>query len=664
MLRLASSHIGLSSKDLAWHKDRHHARQALRNSGLPVEVIGSPVRSCPETPDYLKLELPYYFPHPPASERGVRHGDEDEGDDLFFNEPVPQGSRTFWDRIMADAGTPLGIQVQHVDRRPRIIEESKASQGIIRSSKGSIKHVLNDSMGTTEAHDYAGSSPYPYESPNDPGYSSQSQSPEQALGPHTSSVFVLPSSHRQDLVGVQGEHRGRTVHHFSGSMELDGSSDLRRYHRESQEQGASKQPPDTQQGQYKARDDSAERAVSNSPFWQPKFEVDSSALTSSPPQDPCKVAISPQLPVCRVMEAMRRRSSGLQRSPLCISHAVASSSPERQSQASTDPSTKVMAPPAGFSEQDLPLEVNGSGDGVSEVSGMFSQPPRRRIKYRVVSQSNSLDSQEVSLKPGSPQGAASTSKPVAQGRSAISLALSTAPSISPASDTPPPPPQPLTPSPSSAPHRKLNPSAMPFTPDNTPPMPAPRRLFPSCTLSVPPPASLPLRPFSATPRSVSFSGSLASPSPPARPPACSLPRPSMTPPSPPLTVYNDRLPAIHQPQTPAQLSRHGFNNMSSLHASAARITQTAPVHYERASWAWRAFAAQTPTRVSRHDRLEDQENVGVDVEADRLMRRERAARRGRRGVQGEAGHGGGHVVGGGHAVAVGSGDGLLATTPE
>lgn len=662
MLRLAANHIGLSSKDLAWHKDRHHARQALRNNGLPVNVIGSPVGSCPETPDCLKLKLPYCFPRLPTSERGIHHGDEDEDDNLFSNEPVPRGSRAFWEMIMADAGTPLGIQLQHVDQRPRIIENSKASQGIIRSSKGSIQHVLNASMGTTEAHDYAASSPNPYESPNDTGYPSQSQSPEQTLGSHTSNGFVLPSSHRQDLVGVQGEHRGRILYHFSGSMELDGSSDLRQYHRESQEQGANKQPLDKQQGHSEARDNSVERAILKSPFWQPKFEAKSSALTSSPPQDPCKVAISPQLPVFRMMEVMRRGSSGLQRSPLCISHAVASSSPEKQSQASTDPSTKATASPASFPRQKVLLKVNASGDGISEASGMLSQPPRRRIRYRVVSQSNSLDSQEVPFKPGSSQEAASTDKHVTQGRSAISLAPSTAPSISPASDTPSSPPQPLTPSPSSTPHRRLNPNAMPFTPDNTPPMPAPRRLFPSSTLSVPPHASLPLHPFSATPRSFSFSGSLASPSPPARPSAASLPRSPMTPPSPPLTIYNDRLPATHQPQHPAQLSRHGFNNnnMPSLHASGARITQTAPVPHERGSWAWRAFAAQTPTRVSRHGRFQDQENVGVDVEAERLRQREQAARSRRRG--GEERRGGGDR--GGHAVGIEPRDGLLATTPE
>lgn len=687
MLRLASSQIGLSSKDLAWHKDRHHDRQASRDDGHPVEVIGSPVRSCPETPDNLKLALPYCFPRLSYCERRIRHNDEDEDDDLFFNEPVPQGSRAFWDRIMANAGTPLGIQVQHVDRRPRIIEKSKASQGIIRSSKGSIEHVLSGNMEIAEAHDYSDSSPYLYEPSHDAECSSQLQSrfstkfaffpsiglgkemlssngsAEQLLASGASSVFTLPPSHRQDLVGAQREYHGRTLHQVSGSMELDGSSDLGRYHRKIQGQGASKRP-DMQQGGYGAGDDSAERAVLNGLLWKPRFETESLALTSSPPQDPCKLAISPQLPVSRMMQAMRRRSSGLQRSPLCISHAVASSSPEKQSRASPDPSTKTRARAASSPEKQFLREANPSGDGVSEASGVFSLPIRRRKKYGIPSRSNFLVSQEVSQNPGSPQGATSLNKHVAWGRSATSPVPLTEPSHSPASFTPSPPHL-LTPSPSSTTHRSLNPNAIPFTPNNTPPMPTPRRLFPSSTLLVPPPASLPSYPFSATPRSVSLSGSTASPSPFARPSSPCQPRFSSSPPSPPLTVYNDRLPAISQPQTPAQLSRNAFSTMPSLRASGAGITQTAPAGDNRGSWPRYAFVARTPTRRSRYERLEDQENITINVEFDRRREQEIAARRRRRARA--RGGGGVEVAGGdgvGQEVVIEQGDGFLATTPE
>lgn len=673
MLRLAASQIGLNSKDLEWHKDHHHARQALRDDGHPVEVIGSPIRSCPETPDSLKLALPYYFPRHSSDGKKKHQNDEDEDADLIFDKPIPQGSGAFWDRIMANAGTPLGVPLQHVDQRPRIIEKSKASQGIIRSLKGSIEHVLSGNTGITEAHDYSGSSQYPSESSTDAEHSSQLQSlcftkctsfssiglgkemqsngssAEQLLASHVSNVLTLPPSHRQDLVGAQREYRGGIHHQISGSTEVDGSFDPGRHHK-IQRQRAGEQP-DTQHGGYRIRDDSAERSALNGSFWQPKFEAGSIALTSSPARDPYKLTMSPQLPISRMVETVRRRSGGLQRSSLRISHAAASSSPEKHSQASPDPSTKIIAQTASSLEHQFLLKDHPSGDGVSEAPAVFSLPIRRAKNYKLPSRGIFWNSQEVLQSPGSSQGAVSLSEHVARGRSVASPAPSTAVSDSQASFTPSPSPT-STPSPSSTHRRSLNPNAIPFTPKNTPPVPTTRHPVPSSNLLVPPPASLPIHPFSATPRSVSFSGSTASPSPLARLTPHSQPRYLRSPPSPHLTVYDDRLPAISQPQTPAQLSRNAFPTMPSLRASGAGITQTAPVGDNRGSWPRHSFVALTPTRRGRHDMLEDQENTTVYAELDRRRQRDIEARR-RREPRGG--------VGGG---ARGGVDGLLATTPE
>ena len=683
MLRLAASQVGLNSKDLAWHKDRHHARQALRDDGRVVEIIGSPVRSCPETPDNLKLTLPYYFPCLSSHENRIHYNDEDEDDDLLFDGLIPQGSGILWDRIMANAGTPPGIQLQHVDRRPRIIEKSTASQGISRSLKGSIEHVLGGNMGMTEARDHSGSSQYPSEPSVDAERSSQPQlllsircaslsstgldkemlssnsSAEQLLASRVANMFTQPPSNRQDLIGNKREYRNGRLHEISGSIGLDGSSDPGQHHHIIQRQRAGEQP-ESQQGGYRPREDSAERAALNALLWQPRFEADSIALTSSRPQDPSKLAMSPQLPVSRIVEAMRRRSNGFQRSSLRISHAAPSSSPEKHSRASPGPSTETIARATTSPEYQSSLEQY-SGNGVGGAPAVFSLPIRRGKNYKISSKSSFWNSQEVLQNPGSPQEAAFLSEQTARGRSVASPATSTALSDSHASFTSSPP-QPSTLSPSSTPRRSLNPNAIPFTPKSTPPAPLARQLFPSSNLSLPPPASLPLHPFSATPRSVSFSGSPASSSPFARFSPHSQPQPLSSPPSPHLMVYNDRLPAFSQPQTPAQLTRNPFSIMSSLRASGAGITQTAPVGDHRGSWPRHSVVALTPTRTrrSRYERLEDQENITVDAELERRRLRDIGARRRREPRAGAGAVGGGS----GRDGAGGGGDGLLSTTPE
>lgn len=688
MLRLAASQIGLNSKDLEWHKNRHNARQALRNDGHTVERIGSPVRSCPETPDNLKLALPYYFPCPPFDEKRIRHNDEDEDDELLFDGPALQGSGAFWDRVMANAGKPLGIQLQHVDRRPRIIEKSRASPDISRSLKGSIEHVLNGDLGISEAHDFLCSSQYSPKSSADIERSAQLQlhfstkcpssssigldkeetlssnsSAEQLLASHVANLFTLPPFHRQDLAGTQRRYRNGTPWQISGSRELDGSSDPGQNHHKIQEQRV-KDQLDSQQVGYRPREDSAKKAVSNGPIRLPRLE-DSIATTSSPSQDPYKLAMSPQLPVSRIVEAMRRRSNGLQRSSLHISHVAPSSSPEKYPRASPNPSIETTAQPAS-SLEDQSLPEQNYSHAFSGAPAVFSLAIRRGRNNRISSRSISWNSQEVFQHPGSHRETASLNERIARGRSVASLAPPTARSDSHASFTSSPPHS-LTPSPASTPRRSLNPNAIPFTPNNTPPAPSPRRLFPSSNLSVPPPASLPLYPFSATPRSVSFSASTASPSPFTRPSPHSHPHLFSSPPSPypphHLTVYNDGLPAFSQPQTPAQLTRNPYSTMSSLRAFGAGITQTAPVGDNRGSWPRPSVVAltPTPTRRSRYDyqRLEDQENITADAELERRRLRDIEARR-RREPRGGAGA----AAGGGRDRAGGGGDGLLATTPE
>lgn len=147
--------------------------------------------------------------------------------------------------------------------------------------------------------------------------------------------------------------------------------------------------------------------------------------------------------------------------------------------------------------------------------------------------------------------------------------------------------------------------------------------------------TVPPHPFSGVRRAVSFTPAL-----PSAPPSLSsssspyafplhsnqLDR-SLTPPplphSPNYTVYNDRLPASSQPQTPAGLSTNGVprNGLPSIYRGAF----TAPVEVTRNARQQQSrnpYHFESPTRRGRMMRLEDQENERHDIERERRWRRQ------------------------------------------
>lgn len=555
MLRLAPTQIGIGSRDLTWHTERHEARQSRRADGYPVEVIGSPDRAVPVRTDRVKFNLPHRFARPlsirKTSTNSVR------GADLISKDPVPRGSRIFWDNILADAGTPSGIKVQNVGRRPRIIEQSDELQGNARSTEASLEGGFNT---PTEA-DYASlfdiTSPHQQSKKADVLHSSFSSEYNSAceynennrelpgndfhgktqfdLPIRSSSLLLSPGGTRQEdsIIGPRG---------LFYRKDMDSCPDSLPYHRRNLGANADSDTPES-------NDMVAE---SFGPF------------------------SLPQLPFPRVVENFRRRSNGLPRSPLYISQAVASSSPEKRPQAF----------------------INDSDEDVTQSPSLLNRPPRRRKTYKPRSESYPFDVSEKSL---SSSYADDNSE---NGETGYLSAEESSPKISPpehdvsdqgGSISSSPIPK-LRPSPARS---KRNTSPYSFRSLRTP-------------IALPP---LPPRPFSATQRTTS--GTIALPASPITP--LSSPPPSPTRSSPSTTprrfrIYNDRLPASSQPRTPARLSRNGLPHMP--HGIGIEI-QTAPAGNGRQRRGSNGVAS-TPTR-RRGRTTEDQENLGLGAEISRRL---------------------------------------------
>lgn len=582
MLRLAPTQIGIGSRDLTWHTERHEARQSRRADGYPVEVIGSPDRAVPVRTDRVKSNLPHRFARPlsirKTSTNSVR------GADLISKDPVPRGSRIFWDNILVDAGTPSGIKVQNVGRRPRIIEQSDELQGNARSTEASLEGDFNTPMEADYASLFDITSPHQQSKKADVLHSSFSSEYNSAceynennrelpgndfheqsqfdLPIRSSSLLLTPGGTRQEdsMIGPRG---------LFYRKDWDSCPDSLPYHRRNLGANADAESrSDLQSSPQDARIATTKKSGQGKASDTPESN-DMTAESFGP-------FSLPQLPFPRVVENFRRRSNGLPRSPLYISQAVASSSPEKRPQAF----------------------INDSDEDVTQSPSLLNQPPRRRKTYKPRSESYPFDISEKSL---SSSYADDNSE---NGETGYLSAEESSPRISPpehdisdqgGSISSSPIPK-LRPSPARS---KRNTSPYSFRSLRTP-------------IALPP---LPPRPFSATQRTTS--STIALPASPITP--ISSPPPSPTRSSPSTTprrfrIYNDRLPASSQPQTPARLPRNGLAHMP--HGIGIGI-QTAPAGNGRQRRGSNGVAS-TPTR-RRGRTTEDQENLGLGAEISRRL---------------------------------------------
>lgn len=582
MLRLAPTQIGIGSRDLTWHTERHEARQSRRTDGYPVEVIGSPDRAVPVRTDRVKSNLPHRFARPLSTRKTSTNSVR--GADLTSKDPVPRGSRIFWDNILADAGTPSGIKVQNVGRRPRIIEQSDELQGNARSTEASLEGAFNTPMEADYASLFDITSPHQQSKKADVLNSSFSSEYNSACEYnennrelpgndfHEQSQFDLPIRSSSLLLTPGGTRQEDSMigpHGFFYRKDWDSCPDSLPYHRRNLGANADAESrSDLQSSPQDARIATTKKSGQGKASDTPESN-DMTAESFGP-------FSLPQLPFPRVVENFRRRSNGLPRSLLYISQAVASSSPEKRSQAF----------------------INDSDEDVTQSPSLLNQPPRRRKTYKPRSESYPFDVSEKSL---SSSYADDNSE---NGETGYLSAEESSPRISP-------PEHDISDqggSISSSPIPKLRPS----------PARSKRNMSPYSFRSLRTPIALPPlppRPFSATQRTTS--STIALPASPITP--ISSPPPSPTRSSPSTTprrfrIYNDRLPASSQPQTPARLPRNGLPHMP--HGIGIGI-QTAPAGNGRQRRGSNGVAS-TPTR-RRGRTTEDQENLGLGAEISRRL---------------------------------------------
>lgn len=327
--------------------------------------------------------------HPFSSMHASVHSGPDT--EIFSDDPVPQGSRAFWDRVLAEAGTPTRVQTASM-ATATLIEPSDEFLNSTHSSKGSIDSVSGDpNTGSSDLqshsfHDPAGS--LSFETP----YASRSSSSQTDHGTHAEKAEQRPPP-REIIQSLSPRSRlsffpfrrkarpeagkssdsmeiGHVDHSLSGSMAVDGPSDRHSSdYRDSLDFDQRAKSPDPDDGLYGSRRD--RRTISQAFSEDQARGQHTEALTN-------RQGDRTVLPPPRAFGHSRNYSGT--RSSLYISEAAASSSPERR------PTT--------------PIVHNSNG---LESRGLLSQPPRRPKMYRRRSQTYSYTQSEDSPHADVPQ---------------------------------------------------------------------------------------------------------------------------------------------------------------------------------------------------------------------------------------------------------------------
>lgn len=396
MLRPRATLIQLDSRDLQWHRQRQHERhttqwhrQQVQEPQMDSRVVG-PSNGSPgatsRISDHLGIGtqqfiLPIRNEHP-----GPRpQPQEDEDNTLLSQEPVPQLSRAFWDRVLAEAGTPTRTRPAP-SGNGRVIEPSEAFSSGTHSSHASP--TAEDSQlaidleadprflhGTSTEELYGGSL-----DESTPMSHCKETSPKEAATKETQDareLSVSPKGSFAKLFQRKKRHEEPTLITMPSANSLlprrlgnfDGPSDFFRQASESSSTAMSVEVTDELYDVRKER-----RAMSTSLNWESHGKdsdaEEDSHLTPSPP-----IARRNKTPLGSSIQdpsyfARRQASGGLPRSPLYRSHSGESSSPERH----PGRVFSIHAPDSS------PPSLGKLGHKSPEL---LSKPPRRRTtRYR------------------------------------------------------------------------------------------------------------------------------------------------------------------------------------------------------------------------------------------------------------------------------------------
>lgn len=680
MLRLNPTQLRLDARDLTWHIDRHDERQALRAAGPPTNVTNE-TRSLREKPhDARSQDSPYSFPPPPAA--GTRELIDNQEDSIFTDEPIPHDSRSFWDRVLADAGTPTRTQTTSLGNAT-MIEPSDQFLENNHSSRVSIEEDYSN------AHDDNHGKAHPSDDLRSPFRDDSSQwlmpSSSGSLGSTRvdSSIDANEADKElrlpvENVVKTASAKRRLSFNNFNffrrkATPDLDGSLEINdsrhfanrncdtRYQshsshdRSRSDSSSSIVEGDLRDGMYGSRRDRRTISTNLEAYVNGRSEVDGGGSSHSPDE-----AVIPSMArtvtMSRHFEDIPRHASGLPRSSLYISQAAMSSSPH-----------KAPEMTAGYSE-------------TSASEGLLALPPRRRKRYKPRSESYPFVSSEDLGMSALPQLDGPSTFP----SNYVELPSFTV-SIPSTHDMVPTPPtsipawnhHAIRASPASTAnhgeynsgishgqaqtdygwssplesyqdsvevrsyrslssmgshHARIAPSHSQM--GTIHPTPSRRNLSPFAETFVPrsarrhPSPQLPLPPpFSATPRNLSLnsvfpsSSSISPHTPPSRLTSYSI---SPVPQPAPVPVYNDNISPTTQPQTPADLSRNRRPRLAIQNPfnTAPARPQGLATRDDRVAH-WQAFA--TPTRPSARTRFyrhDDQENTGVVDAEERRLRRE------------------------------------------
>ena len=685
MLRLPSTKIELSSRDLVWHTHRYQNRKLQHEQ--KARVADSTKQDHADTRDTLLL--PYHFPLPPSdvvAGRGTNYEDS-----LISDEPVPRNSAAFWEDIVATASAPL----LSTDHESHFVDEETSlgslasfdDSNVLESTRlgegdNSLSRIDADKSG--DLHE-----PSSYQVEVDPVLQSRFStdsllSSENTKDPdveeehresHKTEPAPIPGSrrrlsflrfHRRGRHGSTEEEISHVQRQISSHLDLDGSTDaVSRRTAQIPESISSDSMVDTDDQLVLPHRTRRGRRTDSS-----TFEIDTNASigaesqrTSSMKSEPDHLSVPSNELQAQLFEHTRSRSGGLPRSRLYISQAAASSSPEKHFR-STNGSTrndnaaesshfvrpsnrptkyKQRSQTYSFDDsvtsQEEPAAKHSSGVGNNAVRQFSVQDNTFSVSSSYLDESDSY-SLHSSPPPNVP-GISSPSIDLLQRSPAYSLSTDASPNHS----TPPGEPiLPLLPPPFSATPRQVSfNEVLPSSPVNRsatsrhltlPFRPAPHSSSPdplgepanSFRTPLSPPSRAPApAPFTAPrPRTRSHRRYVPSPSP---PPSAASRRS--------LRVYNDSLPASSQPQTPIGLPRNGLPPMNSMigaytapaggrterHRGVELETRDSPT---RRQGRWRMRGRR---RDEGSGSNEEQENLGIVTEAERRARERSEQRR-------------------------------------
>ncbi|KAL8636124.1 MAG: hypothetical protein Q9228_006444, partial [Teloschistes exilis] len=381
MLRLPSTRIELTSSDVDWHLKHQKRRFERLEKGVPLT-------SAPQ-----ELDAEQQSSHPPRlgpDDLFVRKRSKKQNEEIpiYSDEPVPQDSKAFWDRVLVEAGTSAKVHQASAARAPQLtvpsdtfFENNGSVQASVQgqdddnrdpgSSRGIVEDMLisprspvsgSDSSAATQIQSCL--TPISYGSETDDDDRRQmlpfENSPEPLDLPPLESY---KGDYKATSLSNSGIPKGRQARNsWANQMDVDGPSDvtasmLRHYTSTSSLQNHGLSSAGLPFGAHARKTELSASRRSN---------THSEATIAMQLANEGSSGYSNHAGI-HSQQHFRTTSEGLRRSRLYISEAAASSSPHKH--------------------QELPSEL--ASPEYAEEPDPLDQPPRRRKTYKRRSETHS-----------------------------------------------------------------------------------------------------------------------------------------------------------------------------------------------------------------------------------------------------------------------------------